>query len=126
MTERLAIYKCEVCGIIIEVLDEGAGDLTCCNQEMCRMEAKTDDSATEKHVPFIEETDGGLKVRVGQNAAHPMEEKHFIEWIELLTDSNACRQFLKPGDAPEATFACGKAAGVAVREYCNIHGLWKN
>ncbi|MCK4600970.1 MAG: desulfoferrodoxin, partial [Phycisphaerae bacterium] len=93
---------------------------------MVLQEEQTADVTAEKHVPFIEKIDGGFKVRIGQNAAHPMEEKHFIEWIELLTDGKAYRQFLKPGDAPEATFACGQAAGAAVREYCNIHGLWKN
>jgi len=126
MTEKLSIYKCEVCGIIVEVLDEGAGELNCCHQEMRRMEEKTEDATTEKHVPFIEKIDGGVKVRIGQNAAHPMEKKHFIEWIEVLVNGKACRQFLKPGDAPEAAFACTKAAGVTAREYCNIHGLWKN
>lgn len=103
MPERLAIYKCEVCGIIIEVLDEGAGGLTCCRQEMRRMEAKTDDSATEKHVPSIEETDGGLKVRVGENAAHPMEEKHFIKltdrvyWVGAIDRSDIATELLNCG-----------------------------
>ena len=125
MIEQLAIYKCEVCGIIVEVLDVGGGELYCCNQEMRLMEVQTADPATEKHVPFVEQVDGGIKVRVGQNAAHPMEEKHFIEWIEVHADGKACRQSFKPGDTPEATFACDCADAV-VREYCNVHGLWKN
>jgi superoxide reductase len=125
MIEQLAIYKCEVCKITVEVLDIGGGELYCCNQEMRLMEAQTGDPASEKHVPFAEQVEGGIKVRVGQNAAHPMEEKHFIEWIEVVCDGKVCRQSFTPGDAPEATFAC-TCADAVVREYCNVHGLWKN
>lgn len=124
MTEQLQIYKCQVCGIIVEVLDGGAGQPICCSQPMQLMEAKTEDATTEKHVPFIEKVEGGVKVRVGQNAAHPMEEKHWIQWIELLVDGKAYRQFLNPGDAPEAVFPVS-GEGLSAREYCNVHGLWK-
>jgi len=127
MTEKLAIYKCLVCGIIVEVLDEGAGEMECCSQTMQKMEAQTEDSSREKHVPFMEEKDNGLNIRVGQNQAHPMEEKHFIQWIEVLADDGkAYRRFLKPGDKPEATFECLKEAGITAREYCNVHGLWQS
>ena len=129
MAELMKIYKCEICGNIVEVLDAGDGELVCCGQPMDLQEEKTADAGTEKHVPFIEKTDAGVKVRIGQNAAHPMEEKHYIQWIELLADGKAYRRFLKPGDKPEAFFACSgdccEGACVSAREYCNVHGLWK-
>ncbi|HUS90250.1 MAG TPA: desulfoferrodoxin [Phycisphaerae bacterium] len=124
MTEKLQVYKCEVCGIVAEVLDGGAGEMVCCGQPMQRLPEKTEDSTKEKHVPYIERIDGGVKVRVGQNAAHPMEAKHWIQWIELLADGKAYRQFLNPGDAPEAVFPV-TGEDLSARELCNIHGLWK-
>jgi superoxide reductase len=123
MTERLQVYKCEICGNIVEVLHEGAGELVCCGQPMTLLEEQTADAATEKHVPVVEKTDGGLKVTVG-SVPHPMVEAHYIEWIELIADGKAYRQFLKPGDAPEATFPV-EAESVTARESCNVHGLWK-
>ena len=123
MTEKLQIYKCEVCGNMVEMIHEGAGKLVCCEQEMKLFIENTVDAAVEKHVPVTEKIDGGIKVTVG-SVAHPMEEKHYIEWIEVIADGKACRQFLKPGDAPEATFEID-AAQLTVREYCNLHGLWK-
>ena len=124
MTERKQIYKCEVCGIVAEVLDGGAGELVCCGEPMQLMEPKTEDATTEKHVPYIERTDEGVKVRVGQNEAHPMLEKHWIQWIELIADGRSYRQFLDPGDAPEAVFPVG-GEDLSAREYCNLHGLWQ-
>ena len=123
MTERLQIYKCEVCGNIVEVLHEGVGELVCCGQPMKLLVANTVDAAKEKHVPVIEKTANGVQVKVG-SAAHPMEEKHYIEWIEIIADGKAYRQFLKPGDVPEATFDI-QASAIEAREHCNIHGLWK-
>lgn len=123
MTERLQIYKCNVCGNIVEVLHTGAGQLVCCNQPMKLMKENTVDAAKEKHVPVIEKAGGRVTVKVG-SVAHPMEEKHYIEWIELIADGQAYRQFLRPGGKPEATFAID-AQNVTAREYCNIHGLWK-
>jgi len=117
------IYKCGVCGNIVEVLHAGAGELVCCGQPMKLMVANTSDGAQEKHVPVIEKTENGYKVRVG-SISHPMEEKHYIEWIELVADGKSMRKFLKPGDAPEAVF-CTSAQIVSAREYCNLHGLWK-
>ena len=125
MTEQKQIYKCQVCGIVAEVLDGGAGELVCCGQPMQLMEAKTQDATTEKHVPFIEPTDEGVKVKVGQNQAHPMEAKHWIQWIELIADGTSYRRFLNPGDAPEAVFPVS-GEDLSAREYCNIHGLWKS
>lgn len=123
MTKKLQIYKCEVCGNIVEMLHEGAGELVCCNEPMKLFEENTVDAAKEKHVPVMEKTAEGTKVKVG-SVAHPMEEKHYIEWIEIIADGKAYRQFLNPGDAPEATFNI-EAGKVTVREYCNVHGLWK-
>jgi superoxide reductase len=123
MTKRLQIYKCEVCGNIVEVLHEGVGELVCCGQPMILQVENTVDAAREKHVPVIEKTGDGIKVKVG-TVPHPMEEKHYIEWIELIADGKAYRQFLKPGGKPEATFSIA-AGQVTAREFCNLHGLWK-
>jgi len=123
MAKQLEIYKCEICGNIVEVLHGGAGELVCCGQPMKLMSEGLIDAATEKHVPVIEKTDTGYKVKVG-SIPHPMAEEHHIEWIELIADGKAYREFLKPGGAPEATF-CISAANVTAREYCNLHGLWK-
>ena len=124
MTKRLQIYKCEVCGNIVEVLHEAGGELVCCGQPMKLMVENTVDAAKEKHVPVIEKTADGITVKVG-SVLHPMEEKHYIEWIQLIADGESYRQFLKPGGNPEATFKI-TAENVNVREYCNLHGLWKN
>ncbi len=123
MAQQLEIYKCNVCGNIVEVLHGGAGELVCCGQAMQLIEAGTVDAAKEKHVPVIEKTENGFKVKVG-SVAHPMEEKHYIEWIELIADGKCYREFLKPGQTPEAEF-CIQATNVTAKEYCNIHGLWK-
>jgi len=123
MPKLLEIYKCNACGNIVEVVHAGEGDLVCCGEPMKLFKENTVDAAKEKHVPVIEKTAEGYKVTVG-SVAHPMEEKHWIEWIELVADGKAYRQFLKPGEAPEATF-CVKADKVSAREFCNLHGLWK-
>ncbi|MFH1144779.1 MAG: desulfoferrodoxin [Candidatus Eisenbacteria bacterium] len=123
MTERRQVYKCDICGNITEVLHPGAGTLVCCGEPMILMAENTVDAAREKHVPVITPTAGGIKVTVG-SVAHPMEVKHYIEWIELIADGRSHRQFLAPGAAPEATFTVS-ATEVSAREYCNLHGLWK-
>ena len=123
MAERLEVYKCELCGNIVEVLHGGAGELVCCGQPMVHLVENTVDAAKEKHVPVIEKVAGGVKVKVG-SVPHPMEEKHYIEWIELIVNGKANRQFLKPGQAPEAVFKV-EQKNVTAREYCNLHGLWK-
>ena len=123
MAKRLEIYKCEACGNIVEVLNGGEGELVCCGAPMKLMTENTVDAAKEKHVPVIEKADGGVKVKVG-SVAHPMEEKHYIQWIELIADGKSYLQFLNPGDAPEAFFAVS-AGTLTAREYCNLHGLWK-
>ena len=123
MTELNQIYKCQVCGNIVEVLHTGVGELVCCNQPMNLMKENTEDAALEKHIPVVEEKDGKLLVEIGE-VAHPMEEEHYIEWIEVLFEGKVIRKNLKPGDKPEATF-CKKSDSFTVRAYCNLHGLWK-
>lgn len=123
MAEKLEVYKCEACGNIVEVLHGGGGELVCCGEPMKLMVENTIDASKEKHVPVIEKVAGGVKVKVG-SVAHPMEAKHYIEWIEIIADGKVYRQFLNPGQLPEATFKV-EADKVSAREYCNIHGLWK-
>jgi superoxide reductase len=123
MAEKLEIYKCEICGNIVEVLHGGKGELVCCGQPMKLFKENTVDASKEKHVPVVEKTADGFKVKVG-SVAHPMEEKHYIEWVEIIADGKVYRQFLKPGEAPEAFFKID-AKQVIAREYCNLHGLWK-
>lgn len=123
MAEKLEIYKCNHCGIIAETLHAGKGHLICCGEPMILLAENTTDAVREKHVPILENTAEGIKVTVG-SVAHPMLEEHSIEWIEIIADGKAYRQFLKPGEAPEAIFNI-KAENVVAREYCNLHGLWK-
>ena len=123
MAKRLEVYKCGVCGNIVEVLHAGKGNLVCCGQPMNLLVENTVDAAKEKHVPVIEKVEGGVKVKVGE-VPHPMEEKHWIEWVEIIADGKTYRQYLNPGETPEATFKV-TADQITAREYCNIHGLWK-
>ena len=124
MTELNQVYKCLVCGNIVEVIHTGKGELVCCGKPMELLQGKTEDQGLEKHVPIIEKTETGIKVKVG-SVPHPMEAEHYIEWIEILADGKTHRKFLKPGDAPEAEFNI-QAENISVRELCNIHGLWKS
>lgn len=124
MTKKLEVYKCEICGNIVEVMHEGSGELVCCGQSMKLMKEKTADSSTEKHVPFIKREESAYIVKVGENTPHPMQEKHYIEWIELNVDGAVYRKYLSPGDKPEAVFKVPEGKKVSAREYCNIHGLW--
>jgi len=122
MPKLLEIYKCELCGNIVEVVHGGGAALVCCGQEMTLRTENTVDAAKEKHVPIMEFVAGGVNVLVG-SVAHPMEEKHYIEWIEVIADGIAYRQFLQPGATPEAFFPVS-AKAITAREYCNLHGLW--
>jgi len=123
MAGLLEVYKCDTCGNIVEVLHGGSGALVCCGIPMLLMKENTEDAAREKHVPVIEKTATGVKVTVG-SVAHPMEEKHYIEWIEIIADGKTYRQFLQPGGTPEAVFEI-QAEEITARELCNLHGLWK-
>ena len=122
-TDGFQVYKCEVCGAIAEVIRGGIGTLGCCAKSMVLLAENSTDAAQEKHVPVIEKADGGVKVTVG-SVPHPMQEDHFIEWIEVVADGKVLRQSLKPGDAPEALFGV-EADQLTARAYCNLHGLWK-
>jgi superoxide reductase len=118
------VYRCNVCGNIVEVLHVGGGELVCCGQPMELLKENTTDAAKEKHVPIIEHVSEGVIVKVG-SVSHPMEEKHYIQWIELVADGIVYRKHLKPGDKPEAVFSVN-GNGLVAREYCNLHGLWKS
>ena len=122
MPKRLEVYKCSICGNIVEVMHAGAGALVCCGENMALMTENTVDAATEKHVPVIEVGDGTVTVKVGE-VPHPMEDAHYIEWIELLVDDRVYRRYLQPGETPEATFQVS-GNSFSAREYCNLHGQW--
>ena len=125
MTQLRELYRCEVCGNIVEVVNEGATSLVCCGEPMIKLEAKTEDQGREKHVPVVEETDSSIKVKVG-SIEHPMEDKHYIKFIEILLKDRIIRKELKPGQAPEVKYCATKSDVIEVREFCSIHGLWKN
>ncbi|MEM0301731.1 MAG: desulfoferrodoxin [Archaeoglobaceae archaeon] len=124
MTELLQIYKCEICGNIVELVHAGKGQLVCCGRPMKLIEVKKAEEGREKHLPVVERTGDKITVKVG-SVLHPMEEKHYIEWIELIADGFVYRKHLKPGDKPIAEF-CVKAEKISAREYCNLHGLWQS
>lgn len=123
MTELNQVFKCNVCGNIVEVTHEGSGQLTCCGQPMSHQTENTVDAAREKHIPVIEKSENEIIIKVG-SVEHPMLEKHYIEWIELQTTNNLYKKYLKAGEKPEAVFKTNEDI-VSVRAYCNIHGLWK-
>jgi len=123
MTEINQIYHCNVCGNIIEVLHNGADSLTCCGQKMELLVPNSTDAANEKHVPVIEKGDGMTVIKIG-SVAHPMENEHFIQWIEIITEDGVQRKYLKPGEDPQAVF--NSDGNIKARAYCNLHGLWVN
>jgi superoxide reductase len=124
MNKRLDVYKCEKCGNIVEFLYAGPGPLTCCGAPMVLQDENTVDAATEKHVPKIVKLSDGYEVIVG-NVKHPMEEKHYIQWIELIVDDIVHTKFLSPGDDPIVAFKTEYGEKVQARAYCNLHGHWK-
>jgi superoxide reductase len=126
MTELKQVYKCGLCGNIVEVVHSSGGVLVCCGQPMLLQTENTVEASKEKHVPVIEKLDGEILVKVG-SIDHPMEEKHYIEWIELMFNDKVYRKFFKPGDKPEAKFkVCDCNVDFTARAYCNLHGLWKS
>jgi superoxide reductase len=125
MIKRNTIFKCQVCGNMVDLVHVGGGTLSCCGQPMTAQSESSADTTTEKHVPFIEKTDNGYLVRVGETVDHPMLDAHYIVWIELETDKGIYRKFLSPGVAPQALFNVGDEKVLGAREYCNLHGLWK-
>ena len=124
MTEINQIYRCNVCGNIVEVLHNGEGELVCCGQPMELLAAKNKDIGFEKHVPIVKKEGTAVTVTVG-SIPHPMEENHYIELIEIIADGKIYREFLKPGDKPTASFMM-EANKIEARGYCNIHGLWQS
>lgn len=125
MTKVYEVYKCNMCGNIVEMLEGGPGELVCCDEKMVLLNENTVDAAKEKHVPVIESTESGIKVKVG-SVPHPMEEKHSIRWIEVINGDYIQRKHLKPGDKPEAEFYVPFSDKLVAREYCNLHGHWKS
>jgi len=123
MAQKMAVYKCDLCGNVAEVLTAGGAEMNCCGQQMTMQSENTTDAAQEKHVPVLIQKDDGWQVNVG-SVDHPMAADHFIEWIELIADDTVYRQFLNPSDKPTAFFVCS-AKHVTARAYCNLHGLWK-
>lgn len=126
MAKQFDVYKCDTCGVIIEVLHAAAAPLSCCAKPMKAVKEGTSDGAVEKHVPVVEKTPSGIKISVG-STLHPMADDHYIEWIEVINGSRQTIFYLKPGDAPVVEIPCGcDPADIIVREYCNLHGLFKN
>jgi superoxide reductase len=125
MTKLLQIYKCSVCGNIVEVVFASGGELVCCGQPMELVVENSVDASLEKHVPVLIQEPDGITIKVG-SIPHPMEESHYIEWIEVIDENGGVlKKFLKPGDKPEANFCIKTKSKLTVREYCSIHGLWK-
>lgn len=124
MNQRLQVFKCSICGNIVEILHSAVGTLVCCGGNMLFMEEKTADSKVEKHVPIIQKGKAGIKVLVG-STPHPMTEEHHIEWIEVINKDYINRKYLKVGDDPTAEFYLPEQQGLILRSYCNLHGLWK-
>jgi len=125
MTQLRELYHCKICGNVVEIAHEGAPALVCCEKPMVKLEAKTEDQGQEKHVPVVEEAGCGIKVKVG-SVAHPMEDKHYIKFIEILLEDKIMRKELEPGQIPEVECCIPKSKVIEVREFCTIHGLWKN
>ena len=123
MNKIKEVYKCKICGNIVEIVYAGNGVLVCCGQPMILQIENTVDAAKEKHVPVVEKVKGGVLVKVGA-VEHPMLEAHYIELIEIQTANKIYRKYLNPGDKPEAIFLLEEEI-LSAREYCNIHGLWK-
>ncbi len=124
MAKKGKIYKCSICGNIVEVLHEGAGTLVCCGKDMDELVERNTDEGQEKHVPVISIDGNTAQVTVG-DVPHPMEDTHYIEFIQLLIDDTVQTKYLKPGDIPEANFSIPKDyTNISAREYCNIHGVW--
>ena len=125
MTKLNEVYKCNICGNIVEVLHAGVGQLVCCGKPMELLKAKTEDEGMEKHVPVIEKINGDNRVRVKVGSVeHPMEQEHYVEWIEIVTEDRVLRKYLNPGEKPEKEFTI-RAGTFSARIYCNVHGLWK-
>ena len=118
------VYKCSICGNIVEVNHVGGGELVCCGKPMDLLIENTEDIGQEKHIPIVSKIDNNIKIKVGE-IEHPMTVDHHIEWIELITGDQHYKRFLSPSDKPEITIKMNISGEVIIREYCNLHGLWK-
>ena len=125
MLKRGQIFRCNTCGNMFELINVGGGTPACCGNEMEILSDAPKDVGAEKHVPIIEKTESGVKVKIG-SIPHPMEETHYIAWIEIITDNETQRVFLQPGDAPEAVFKIDDTTNLFAKEYCTVHGLWRS
>jgi len=123
MTEKNEVYKCEICGNIVEVVHNSVGVLVCCGQNMTLMKENIVDAAQEKHVPVIEKTAKETIIKIGSEE-HPMTEEHHIEWIEAIASNKVLRKYLSPGEKPEMIICDVEITNA--RAYCNLHGLWKS
>lgn len=125
MLKKKSVYKCNVCGNLVEALWNGDPSISCCGQEMEELSPKTADSATEKHVPVIEKDGNKVTVKVG-SVPHPMQPDHYILFVELLVGDKVYRHDFKEGDTKaEAVFTVeDPSAPMKAREYCNKHSLW--
>lgn len=126
MTKKLEMYKCEVCGNLIEVVLAGDGDLVCCNQPMILLKPNTVDAAKEKHVPFFEKKGEELDIRIGSEP-HPMTNEHYIQFIEAISKDERYvkRKYLYPNEEPVLTLKCYDVGSIIAKENCNLHGLWE-
>ncbi|MBO5437319.1 MAG: desulfoferrodoxin [Thermoguttaceae bacterium] len=127
--KKFEIYRCPVCGNMVEALNDGFGKLMCCGKPMEKLEENSTDAAGEKHVPVLSRGEYGVKVSVG-SVAHPMTDEHFIGFIEVHSEDRMQRKYLRPGELPEAEFSCPPSGCLfniqpSVRAYCNLHGLWE-
>lgn len=125
MKKQRELWFCEICGNLVEALYAQGPNIVCCGEEMKKLEPKTEDTSVEKHVPYVENKNGGVQVRIGEKENHPMTDKHYIVFIQVHTADKVCRHELKPGDAPSAWFPVAKKDITGVYEWCNVHGLWK-
>lgn len=133
MTKINEIYHCSICGNIISVFHDGPGVLSCCDQTMSLLKSNTIEASLEKHIPVFQKTKKGFKIQVG-SIPHPMEEKHFIEWLEFAIEDKIIRKQFRPGEKAELIIECQnynldnckKDNPKWIRAYCNLHGLWKS
>ena len=122
--KKTKFYICTTCRNTVEMIYDTDIKLFCCGEEMQELAANTVEASGEKHIPAVKVGEGSVEVNVG-SVNHPMEEVHWIEWVQLVTDKGSYRRWLNPGEAPNVRFLLGEERPVAVYAYCNLHGLWK-
>jgi superoxide reductase len=125
MNNEHLFYKCEVCGNLIEKIEDSGVALICCEQEMTLLRDNTVDAAKEKHVPVITKEDNKIKVMIG-SIPHPMTKEHYISWIMININNISIRKDLNPGDEPSIEVPFYDEGKITAYAYCNLHGLWSN